>query len=175
MPLLALSMLFPKFGIEPNSHYAIGTANCNYLIKCTFRNFPLSIIATGRICQTTLDAVWICTTQECAIRASKLSISPDSPQQFRLPIPSRINTRSSHQATQCIGIEPIRTFGRLPVSNRTHYLSVNTANGIFIQNPITDIHLKSGWLNVPTIRIFTSFLTKTVFRCCASRYADVDF
>ena len=25
MPLLALSMLFPKFGIEPNSHYAIGT------------------------------------------------------------------------------------------------------------------------------------------------------
>ena len=64
MPLLALSMLFPKFGIEPNSHYAIGTANCNYLIKCTFRNFPLSITATGRICQTTLDAVWICTTQQ---------------------------------------------------------------------------------------------------------------
>jgi len=30
--------------------------------------------------------------------------------------------------------------------------------------------LKSGWINAPTIRIFTSFLTKTVFRCCASRY-----
>ena len=27
MHLLALSMLFPNFGIEPNSHYAIGTIN----------------------------------------------------------------------------------------------------------------------------------------------------
>ena len=119
--------------------------------------------------------MWICTTQECAILASKLSISPDSLRQFRLPIPSRINTRSSHQATQCIGIEPIHPFGWLPVSNRTHYLSVNTANGIFIQNPITDIHLKIGWINAPTIRIFTSFLTETVLICCANRYFQCMF
>lgn len=76
---------------------------------------------------------------------------------------------------KCIGIEPIHPFGWLPVSNRTHYLSVNTANGVFIQNPITDIHLKVGWINAPTIRIFTSFLTETVLRCCASRYCRCRF